>query len=95
MYRNGGGFYFGPTLEVVGECYADFANRFTVDSYTLLGLRGGWSKDRWSVYADIRNVLDEKYIANHGVRNVATANDAILNPGAPLSAYFGVRYQID
>ncbi len=91
IYRNSNGFYFGPTLEFVGDRYADFVNDYSIDSYSLLGLRAGWSDDRWGVYADIVNLLDETYVASHSVRNVAAADDAILNPGAPLSAYVGIR----
>ena len=95
LYRNGNGFYIGPTFEFVGDRYADFVNSYKVDSYELLGLRAGWSNDRWTVYADIRNVLDEEYVANHSVRNIAVPIDAILNPGEPASAYFGVQRQFD
>jgi iron complex outermembrane receptor protein len=91
MYRNERGYFFGPTFEAVGKRYADFANTYRIDSYSLLGVRGGWSGERWSVFADIDNVLDEEYVANHSVRNVAGEGDAILNPGAPLSAHIGVR----
>jgi hypothetical protein len=53
------------------------------------------SNERWSAYVDIANILDEEYVANHSVRNVATANDAILNPGEPLSAYVGIRRRFE
>jgi iron complex outermembrane receptor protein len=95
IYRHGNGFYIGPTFELVGDRYADFVNSYTVDSYHLLGLRAGWSDDRWTVYADLRNLSDERYVANHSVRNIATPDDAILNPGEPLSAYFGVQRQFE
>ncbi|HEX7071606.1 MAG TPA: TonB-dependent receptor, partial [Rhodothermales bacterium] len=94
MWRGARGFHAGPTFELAGRRYADFANRYSVDSYALLGLRAGFSGERWSVYADVRNLLDESYIANHSVRNIAAPGDPILNPGAPLSAYLGIRYQI-
>jgi iron complex outermembrane receptor protein len=95
IYRHGNGFYIGPTFELVGDRYADFVNSYTVDSYHLLGLRAGWSDDRWTVYADLRNLSDERYVTNHSVRNIATPEDAILNPGEPLSAYFGVQRQFE
>jgi hypothetical protein len=40
-------------------------------------------------------VLDEPYVANHTVRNVASSDDAILNPGEPASAYFGISRRFD
>jgi iron complex outermembrane receptor protein len=95
LYRNARGFYVGPTFELVGDRYADFVNSYEVDSYALLGLRAGWSDDRWSVYADLRNVLDEAYVANHSVRNIAAPDEAILNPGEPASAYFGISRRFE
>lgn len=77
----------------MGERYADFVNSYRVDDHVLLGIRGGWSGERWSIYAEVRNVLDEDYIANHDVRDIAAPDAAILNPGAPLSAYVGVRWR--
>jgi iron complex outermembrane receptor protein len=93
MYRNAAGWFVGPTLEWVGARYADFANTYTVDSYHLLGLRGGWSSDDWDIYADLGNLSDENYVANHSVRNVAGVDDAILNPGAPRSVFIGVQHR--
>jgi len=93
LYRNGNGAYIGPTFDLVGDRYADFANTFKIDSYFLLGLRGGWSNERWKFFAEIRNLLDEKHVASHNVRVSASADDEILRPGEPLSAFFGVRFQ--
>src|SRR5690606_8164355 len=42
LYRHAGGFYLGPTFDVVGDRWADSRNTFRVDGYRLLGLRGGW-----------------------------------------------------
>jgi iron complex outermembrane receptor protein len=89
VYRSPSGFHIGPTLDVVGERYADFANAFVVDSYVLYGLRAGWDSPKWRVFADFRNLGDEDYIASHGVRNVAAPDEAILNPGEPRSVYLG------
>jgi iron complex outermembrane receptor protein len=95
IYRDPRGFYVGPTFELVGDRYADFGNSYEVDSYALLGIRAGWSDDRWTVYADLRNALDEAYVANHSVRNVAGPTDAILNPGEPASAYIGIARRFE
>ena len=95
LFRDPRNFYVGPTFELVGDRYADFVNGYEVDSYALLGLRAGWSDDRWAVYADLRNVLDEAYVANHSVRNIAGPDVAILNPGEPASAYFGISRRFE
>jgi iron complex outermembrane receptor protein len=92
IYRSGNGFYIGPTIELVGERWADFANTYRIDPHTLLGLRAGWANDRWRTFAELRNLGNEEYVVSHSVRNVAAAGDRILNPGEPRSAYFGVRF---
>jgi iron complex outermembrane receptor protein len=91
LYRHAAGFYFGPTFDFIGERWADFVNSYKVDDYALLGLRAGWSDARWRVWLEARNLLDEEYIASHSVRDVAGPDDAILNPGEPLSAYAGLQ----
>jgi iron complex outermembrane receptor protein len=92
LYRHAGGFYAGPTFDFVGERFADFANSYTVDSYALLGLRAGFSGKRWEAFGEVRNLLDEDYIATVGVLNVASPDSRVLYPGAPLSAYLGARF---
>jgi iron complex outermembrane receptor protein len=91
MYRSPSGFHVGPTLDIVGDRFADFANTYSVDSYALYGLRAGWGNAKWRVFADLRNLGDEDYIASHGVRDVASSDDAILNPGEPRSLYVGFQ----
>jgi iron complex outermembrane recepter protein len=91
LWRQPRGFYVGPTFDFVGHRFADFASTYRIDSYSLLGLRAGWSNDRFRAYAELRNLLDEDYIASHGVRNLATPNAQILNPGDSTSAYVGVE----
>ena len=92
LYRHAGGFFAGPTFDFIGERYADFANTYTVDGYELMGLRAGFSGQRWEVFGEVRNLFDEDYIATLSVLNVAAPNARVLYPGAPLSAYVGVRF---
>ncbi|HEY7671414.1 MAG TPA: TonB-dependent receptor [Gammaproteobacteria bacterium] len=89
IYRSPSGFHIGPTLDIVGERFADFANTYVVDSYVLYGLRAGWENQKWRVFADLRNLGDEDYIGSHGVRDIADSAAAILNPGEPRSVYVG------
>jgi iron complex outermembrane receptor protein len=56
-------------------------------------LRAGWSNDKWRVFAEIKDLCDEAYVATHGVRDRAAPDPAILNPGEPWSAHFGARAQ--
>ena len=38
-------------------------------------------------------LLDEDYIATVSVLNMASADSRVLYPGAPVSAYVGIRMQ--
>ncbi len=91
LYRHSNGFYAGPTFDLVGERYADFANTYRVDAYALLGFRAGFGGRRFEVFGEARNLLDEDYIATLGVMNQAAPDARILYPGAPRSAFFGAR----
>ena len=92
LYKHASGFYAGPTFDFVGRRYADFANSYTIDGYELIGLRAGVSGRRWEVFGEVRNMFDTDYIATVSVRNVAAADARVLYPGAPASAYTGVRF---
>lgn len=95
IYRTQAGFYFGPTFDLIGRRYADFVNEYEIDSYRLLGARGGWSDERWTVYAEVRNATDERFVSTHAVRLRAMPGDAMLNPGEPRSLYVGVQVRFD
>jgi iron complex outermembrane receptor protein len=93
LYRHGN-FSAGPTFDLVGRRYADFANSYAVDDYGLLGLRASYSGERWEFFGELRNLLDEDYIATVGVQNEAAPDARVLNPGAPLSVYLGARLRL-
>lgn len=92
-YRHDGGFFAGPTFDFVGSRYADFSNTYRVDSYSLLGLRAGIERQRWSVFGEVRNLLGKEYVGVLTVKDRAGADDALLQAGAPRSVSVGVRYQ--
>jgi iron complex outermembrane receptor protein len=92
LYRHRSGFYAGPTFDLIGERYVDFANLYTVDGYGLMGLRAGLSGRRWEVFGELRNLFDADYIATVSVLDVAGPRARVLYPGAPLSAYVGARF---
>lgn len=91
LYRNTNGFFVGPTFDIIDERYADFSNTYTVDSYTLLGLRTGLTRDDWEVYGEVRNFTDKEYVSLFSVRDRAAPNDAILQAGEPRSVYVGLK----
>jgi iron complex outermembrane receptor protein len=92
LYRHASGFYAGPTFDLIGERYADFANSYTVDGYGLMGLRAGITGERWELFGEVRNIFDTDYIATVGVLNEADTGARVLYPGAPVSAYTGLRF---
>jgi iron complex outermembrane receptor protein len=93
LYRNNAGFFAGPTVDLIGKRYADFANSYSVSSYELLGARIGLSTDHWELFAEGRNLLDKKYVAAVVVKDQANAGMELLHPGAPRSVYVGARYR--
>ena len=93
MYRHDSGFFAGPTFDFVGSRFADFSNTYRVGSYRLLGLRAGIERQRWSVFGEVRNLLDKAYAGVLTVKDRAGADDALLQAGAPRSVQVGVRYQ--
>jgi iron complex outermembrane receptor protein len=95
IYRSPEGFFVGPTFDRVSERWADFSNNYRVEGYSLLGLRGGYSKDRWRAFVDFRNLTDKDYVAYHKVRDSAAPDTALLFRGEPLSAYVGFEIAID
>ncbi|MDX1574282.1 MAG: TonB-dependent receptor, partial [Methylophaga sp.] len=95
MYRHANGFYAGPTVDVIGQRYADFANSYKIDNYALMGLKAGWQNETQSlrVFAEVRNLFDRDHITTHSVMTTAIADDDILYPGEPRSAYVGFEYR--
>jgi len=93
LYRHASGFFAGPTFDLVGRRYADFANTYTVDRYTLWGLRAGLTRDHWELYAEARNLADRNYVSLFSVQDAAAPDAAILTPGEPRSVYVGARFK--
>lgn len=93
LYRHASGFFAGPTLDVVGRRYADFANGYRIDAYTLWGLRTGLAGKGWELFGELRNLADKAYVAYTRVVDVAAPDAALLYPGEPRSLYVGARFQ--
>lgn len=93
MYRNAAGFSAGPTFDLIGKRYIDFANSYGVGSYGLLGVRFGYTADRWEIFAEGRNLLDRLYVATVVVKDRANPNLEMLYPGSPRSVFVGTHYR--
>jgi iron complex outermembrane receptor protein len=94
-YENEDGFYIAPNAEWVPEGYhVDNANTdaFKTEDYVIYGVKAGYDfGNGLSVYADGRNLLDRTYISNTNARTVATATDALYNPGDGRALYVGME----
>ena len=93
MYVHASGFRIGPTFDLVGPRYVDFANAYRIGSYGLLGARASFETGHWQLFAEARNLLDRHYVATVVVTDRATPNTQMLQPGAPRSVYLGARYR--
>ncbi|KXI30095.1 TonB-dependent receptor family protein [Paraglaciecola hydrolytica] len=93
LYRHANGFFVGPTFDIVDKRYADFSNSYTIDNYTLVGLRIGLSGESWEVFGEARNLTDKEYVSVFSVKDRAAPNAAILQAGEPRSVYFGAKFQ--
>jgi iron complex outermembrane recepter protein len=91
LYRHASGFFAGPTFDRIGRRWADFSNTYSVDAYTLWGLRAGYATKTWEVFADARNLGNKAYVSQFSVTDAAPAGAAILTPGEPRSLYVGAR----
>lgn len=97
-WQAGERFYVAPNLEwVPGDYYVDHANTFRAPGYTLIGLKiGGRIGDRWSWFADARNLQDRKWIATTSVVADARGLDAAnFLPGDGRSIYAGIEWKLE
>lgn len=89
------GFYAGLNLRYSSSYYADYANTLKAPSYTLLGAKFGYEapSKRWSVYLDLRNLTDKKYVtAVSNSYDLQGQDSAVFYPGDGFSAFSGVSY---
>lgn len=95
LYESADGWYFGPNLTgIPADFYIDNANTFKADGYVLLGLRAGWERDNWSVFAEVRNLLDEEHAAAwQNVVDAGGADQSIFFPGEGRAFNIGLEYR--
>jgi iron complex outermembrane receptor protein len=94
LYRHTGGFFAGPTFDLIGGRYADFSNTYKIDSYKLLGLRAGYSRGKWEIYGDARNLSNKEYVGVFSVKDQFRPENSLFQPGEPRSVYLGVKIQL-
>jgi iron complex outermembrane receptor protein len=47
LYHHASGYFLGPTFDVAGQRWGDYANTYKIGSYGLLGMRTGWSNEHY------------------------------------------------
>lgn len=93
-FEHPGGWFLAPSVEWVPvDIYVDYANAMQYPGYTILSLNGGVDLPNGvSLFADLRNLADERYVSN---ANAVTTGDPLTTstfvPGEGRSAYVGVR----
>lgn len=93
LYKHPSGAYAGPNIEWVPEAYfVDNANTLTTRSYALVGFKAGYDNGRnVSAFVELRNIANTKYIASASVAGIATANQALFEPGTGRAVYAGAK----
>ena len=96
-YDHPGGWFIAPSVEwSISDAWVDYANTLKSPSYAVASLNLGWSvNDQVSLFADARNLFDERYISNFGaVTDARVASTAVFWPGEGVSAFVGLRFAL-
>jgi len=87
-----------PSVYVQSDTFVDFANTLKAPGHTLWNLGASWQvNDRIAVFADGRNLTDERHITM--VSSIADAsapgaNLAVATPGDGRAVYGGIRLSL-
>lgn len=88
------GWFVAPSIEwVPQEIYVDYANTMKYPGYTILSVNAGLDLPGGaSLFADFRNLANERYVSNaNAVTDARTATTSVFVPGEGRSAFVGVR----
>lgn len=94
-YEHPDGWFIAPSVEwTPNDVYVDYANTMKYPGYAVLSLNAGVDlAGGVSLFADLRNLTNEKYVSNaNAVTDARTAATNVFTPGEGRSAYVGVRY---
>lgn len=93
-WRHPSGVTLTPSIEWRPKnVWVDYANTLKAPGYTLLGLNAAFDLgDHVTLYADLRNLTDERYVGEFGaVTDARAASTAVFYPGEGRSAFLGLR----
>lgn len=88
------GWFVAPSVEwVPNDIFVDYANTLKYPGYTTLSLNAGVDLPNGvSLFADLRNLTDERYVSNaNAVTDATVAPTNVFTPGEGRAAYVGVR----
>lgn len=94
-YEHPAGWFIAPSVEwVPNDIYVDYANTMKYPGYTTLSLNAGVDlANGMSLFLDLRNLTDERYVSNaNAVTDATTAATNVFTPGEGRSGYLGVRF---
>lgn len=95
-YRQQSGFYASLNLRAASSYYVDYANSWQAPSYVLWGAKVGYQapSKKWEVFADLRNLTDERYAtAANTAYNANGQDSANFYPGDAFSVTTGVAFR--
>ena len=93
-FEHPAGWFIAPALEwVPRDVFVDYANTMKYPGYATASLNAGVDLPGGvSLFADLRNLTDERYVSNaNAVTDARTAATDVFTPGESRSAYVGLR----
>lgn len=93
-WRIDSGLFASATAEIVPNGgYADYANTVRADGYETLGIRAGWQGDRLTLFAEGRNVTNERYVSTviAAQNNLSGVDASTFAPGEGVQFLIGLE----
>lgn len=95
-WRHPSGLALTPSVEWrISDPFVDYANTMRAPGYTVLGLNATWEiADGLTVFADARNLTDERYVGEFSAvtdARIASVSKAVFFPGEGRSLFVGLR----
>jgi iron complex outermembrane receptor protein len=89
------GWFVAPSVDwIVRDVWVDYANTLRYPAFATVSLNAGWrASAAVELFADARNLSDERYVSNVGaVTDARVASTAVFWPGEGRALFVGVRY---
>ena len=96
-YQHASGWFVAPGVEwQMSDAFVDYANTLKSPAFAVANLGLGWSGPKGvSLFLDIRNLFDERYVATaNAITDARVAASTVFFPGDGRSAYAGVTLKL-